>query len=335
MGRWTRNVPSKPEPTSGTHKLTPIRVKQFIDVGRKAPQLDLVAGEAGINRLIHEAAINRPGLALSGFLKHFANRRIQVIGMAEHAYLVSMSAKERQARLEAFFAARIPCVVFTRQKRVFPEALELAEKYKVPLLRNSEITKEFVNAATITMENLMAPRKNVVGTMVEIMGIGILIEGRPGMGKSETALGLIKKGYALVSDDVAAVRRDSSGALMGAPVAATRYHMEIRGMGIIHVPSLFGVAAVRQSKKLDLVATLTDAKQLEMEDRSGMVRRTKTILGVDVPQVLIGVAPGRDVAGLVETAALDCKLRLLGHDAAKELDEKLMALLTDGIDASE
>lgn len=316
-------------------RLSPVSVKQFYDVGSESLTFDLVAGEAGLEKMIHEAAINRPGLALSGFLKHFANRRVQVIGMAEHAYLQSLDAKARQSRLEAFFAARVPCVVFTRQKRVFPEAMALAEKYKVPLLRNNQITKDFVNTATITMENLMAPRKNVVGTMVELMGIGIMIEGRPGMGKSETALGLIKKGYALVSDDVTAVRRDSSGALMGSPVDATRYHMEIRGMGIIHVPSLFGVAAVRQSKKLDLVATLTDAKKLEAEDRSGMVRRTKTILGVEIPQVLIGVAPGRDIAGLVETAALDCKLRFLGHDAAKELDERLMSLLTDGVDASE
>ncbi|MDA1044738.1 MAG: HPr(Ser) kinase/phosphatase [Verrucomicrobia bacterium] len=315
--------------------LRPVTVAKFMDVGQKSMQMELVAGHKGVKKRIHEAAINRPGLALSGFLKHFANRRIQVIGMAEHAHLSAMAAADRQRSLEAFFAAKIPCVVFTRHKRVFPEAMALAEKHGVPLIRNTQITKDFVNAATLTMENLVAPRKNVVGTMVEIMGIGLIIEGRPGMGKSETALGLIKKGYALVSDDVTAMRRDSSGALIGSPVDATRYHMEIRGMGIIHVPSLFGVAAVRQSKKLDLVATLVEAKTLEMEDRSGMVRRTKTILGVQVPQVLIGIAPGRDIAGLVETAALDCKLRLLGHDAAKELDERLMALLTEGINDSE
>ncbi|NIY16512.1 MAG: HPr(Ser) kinase/phosphatase, partial [Nitrospinaceae bacterium] len=158
----------------------------------------------------------------------------------------------------------------------------------MPLFKNPQATKDFVNSATILMENLMAPRRNVVGTMVEIMGIGVLIEGRPGMGKSETALGLIKKGYALISDDVTSMRRDSTGAIIGSPVDATRYHMEIRGMGIIHVPSLFGVRAVRPEKKLDLFATLTDASQLEKEDRSGMVRRSQTVLGCELPQVLIG-----------------------------------------------
>jgi HPr kinase/phosphorylase len=192
-----------------------------------------------------------------------------------------------------------------------------------------------MNAATIIMENLMAPHIKVQGTMVEIMGIGVLIEGKPGSGKSETALGLIRRGSAaLVSDDITALRVDSAGNVIAAPVNVTRYHMEIRGVGIIHVPSLYGVTAVRGEKKLDMVATLCPAGDEGSAVAPGG-RRSREFLGVTVPQVFIPVAPGRELANVVETAALNEKLKRLGHDAEKELDEKLMALMTVGLDASE
>jgi HPr kinase/phosphorylase len=312
-----------------------VPVSAFLETGRQALELELVAGEAGLGRFIHEAALNRPGLALSGFFDYFAHKRIQVLGMAEHAYLSSMSGEERAKRLREFFARRIPCVVLTRHRRVFPELPALAEEFHVPVLRSRQITMHFINAATIIMENMVAPRMTVQGTMVEIMGIGVLIDGKAGLGKSETALGLIKKGHSLVSDDVTAMRLDSAGAVIGAPVSVTRYHMEIRGLGIIHVPSLYGVTSVREEKRLDLVATLYESGTIEEPDRSGEVRPTRELLGVTFPQVMIGVKPGRDLALLVETAALDYKLRRLGHDAVKELDERLMALMSGGRAGSE
>jgi HPr kinase/phosphorylase len=213
---------------------------------------------------------------------------------------------------------------------VCPITRRLSEERGVAVLRTKLITKHFINAATIIMENLMAPHMHVQGTMVEIMGMGVLIEGAPGMGKSETALALIKKGHALVSDDVTALRRDSAGAIVAAPTDVTRYHMEIRGVGIIHVPSLFGVASVREEKKLDVVATLVHPGSTGDEDRGGGMRTTREFLGVTIPQVLVRVAPGRDIANVIEAAALDLKLRRLGHDAAKELDEHLIELLKGG-----
>jgi HPr kinase/phosphorylase len=311
-----------------------VRVAKFMETGRALLGLELVAGGAGLNRGIPEAAMNRPGLAFSGFFRHFAHRRIQVVGLAEHAFLRSLSAADRERSLGRFFAKRIPCVVVTRNLKMVPGMAPLAEQFRVPLLRTSQVTKHFINAATIVMENLMAPRMQVQGTMVEIMGIGVMIDGRAGIGKSETALGLIKKGHALVSDDVTALRLDSAGSVIGAPVSVTRYHMEIRGLGIIHVPSLFGVASVREEKKLDLVATLFDPGEGAGEDR-GDGRTERELLGVKIPQVMIPVAPGRDIVNVVETAALDQKLRRLGHDAAKELDEKLVATLTRGDNVSE
>ena len=312
-----------------------VRVADILEAGAECLKLEVVAGQSGLSHLIREGTINRPGLGLAGFFKYFPDRRIQVIGLAEHAYLESLSAKERAERSEALFAKRVPCIVFTRGKRVQPEIQELAEKYKVPVLRTPLITKHFINAATIVMENLRAPRLKVQGTMVEIMGIGVLIEGRSGLGKSDTALALVRRGHSLVADDITAVRRDTSGSIIASPVKVTQYHMEIRGLGIIHVPSLFGVASVREEKKLDLVVTLREpGTELTSEEAPG-IHPTRDILGVSIAQVSVVVDVGRDISNIVETAALNMKLRRLGHDAEKELDERLMALLSEGRDASE
>ncbi len=292
--------------------------------------MQLAAGETGLDRKITEPTVNRPGLALSGFYRYFANHRMQVLGLAEYSYLCSLPEALRRERLRRFFSSKIPCVVVTRNKGILPEVCGLAEEFRVPVLRTREITKHFINAATIIMENLVAPRMKAQGTMVEILGIGVMIEGRPGIGKSEAALGLIKKGHSLVSDDVTALRRDSAGAIVATPVDVTRYHMEIRGLGIIHVPSLFGVSSVREEKKLDLVATLVEHGKGADVDRGGGMRTTRELLGVQVPQVVIEVAPGRDIANLIEAAALDQRLRRLGHDAAKELDERLISIMRGG-----
>ncbi len=316
-------------------RVRPVPVSAFWEAGATELQMQIVAGAAGMSRLITEAAINRPGLGFTGFFRYFAHRRIQVIGLAESEYLASLDSSEREKRLRSFYEQKVPCVVVARNKKILPEMKYLAEEFQTPLFRSKMVTKRFVNAATIIMENLMAPRILAQGTMVEIMGIGVLIEGKPGMGKSETALGLIKKGHALVSDDVTQLRLDSSGAVIGSPVGVTRYHMEIRGVGVIHVPSLFGVASVRDEKKLDFVATLCDPEPRDDEDRSAVGTRTVDFFGVKIPRIFIPVAPGRDLANVIETAALDEKLRRLGHDAAKELDERLVAAMTKGKSASE
>ncbi|MDD4873227.1 MAG: HPr(Ser) kinase/phosphatase [Kiritimatiellae bacterium] len=316
-------------------KIEKVTVGTFLETGKKPLIIDLVCGTKGLDNYIIEATLNRPGLALSGFFEHFAYKRIQVIGLAEHAYLSSMSDVDRAKRLRDFFVSKIPCVVLTRGKKAFPEIEGLAEEFNIPVLKTRMVTKHFVNAATIIMENLMAPRLTIQGTMVEILGIGVLIEGKPGMGKSETALSLLKKGHALVADDVTALRVDSSGSIIASPLDVTRYHMEIRGLGIIHVPSLFGVASVREEKRLDLVVTLCQPGTKDEENRGGDLKVTRTLMGVEVPQIFLPVAPGRDLTNVVETAALDQRLRRLGHDAEKELDEKLMTLMNKGLDGSE
>ncbi len=316
-------------------KKVSVRVADLLTAGSERLKLELVAGEAGLSHLIGEGAINRPGLGLAGSFKYFPKRRIQVVGLAEHAYMESLPESERGKRYEALFAQRVPCVVVTRGKRVHAEITDLAEKYRVPVLRTPLITKHFVNAATIVMENLRAPRMKLQGTMVEIMGIGVLIEGRSGLGKSDTALALVKRGHSLVADDITSLRRDTGGAVIAAPVKVTQYHMEIRGLGIIHVPSLFGVSSVREEKRLDLVVTLCRPDSNPAADEIPGEIHSRDILGVSIPQVFVTVETGRDISNVVETAALNMKLRRLGHDAEKELDERLMALLNQGRDASD
>lgn len=312
-----------------------VSVESFLETGGEALEMELIAGASGLKRRIPEAAVNRPGLALTGFFEYFAHKRIQVIGYAEHAYLSSLDSETRKKKFKDCIDYKIPCFVVSRKKKVFKELIDLAEEYNVPVLRTRMITWHFINAATIMMENMMAPRMKIQGTMVEIMGIGVLIEGKPGLGKSETALGLIRKGAALVSDDITAIRLDSSGALIASPINVTRYHMEVRGVGIVHVPSLFGVASVREEKKLDLVISLKDVDDGDDSEAVGEAERYTNILGVEIPNVILKVAPGRNISNVVETAALNQKLRRLGHDAAKELDEKLMALISRGRDGSE
>ncbi len=229
--------------------------------------LEVAHGAGGIGRPIPEPAIHRPGLALAGFYRHFAHRRIQVLGLAENDFLLAMDETRRRAALRRLFASRIPCLVICRNRRIWPEIARMAEEFRVPVLRTPMITGSFINHATLVMEHLMAPRLNMQGTMVDIMGIGVLMEGRPGIGKSEAALALVSRGHSLVADDVTMLRRTNDRTVIGSATGVTRYHLEIRGLGIIHVPSLFGVAAVRDQKQLDLVATLRKFEDEEGDDR--------------------------------------------------------------------
>lgn len=301
-----------------------VTVGQFFEAGRERLGLELVTGRIGLRRVIVEPVTHRPGLALSGFYRHFAHKRIQVIGMAEFEYLSSMPEAQRVQRLEELFAKKIPCIVFTRGKRIFPEVERLAKRNNVCVLRTNMVTRHFVHSVSFVLEELYAPRCKVHGTMLEVAGVGVFIEGAAGLGKSETALGLIKRGHALVADDLTQFRRDSNNTLLGSALPVTQYFMEIRGIGIIHVPSIFGVAAVRGEKQVDLVVTLKRQGEADAElDRTGMDDLRREFLGVEVPQLVIPVALGRDLVNLVETAAQEHKVRSSGFVAVSELESRI------------
>jgi HPr kinase/phosphorylase len=306
----------------------PITVSELWKEGSEKLSLSIIAGEQYLDRKLPETTMNRPGLALTGFFQYFANQRLQIFGLAEFTYLKSLPQEEKVQRLEALFEQQIPGIVITRNRKAPKEILDLAELHKVPVMRTPMVTMNFVNECTVILEKLTAPQKRIQGTCMELMGIGILLRGDPGIGKSETALSLIERGYSLVSDDVTEVRKTSRGRLVCWANEVTRYHMEIRGLGIIHVPSLFGVAAIRRQTELDLVIDLK--KPTGNEDRTGMNPETVDIMGVEVPCITLPVRSGRDMANIVEVAALNQKLKELGHDAAKELDDKIINRLTRG-----
>ena len=305
-----------------------ITVRTLLEEGAEQLALTVVAGEDCLDRKLQETAMNRPGLALTGFFQYFANQRLQIFGLAEFTYLKSLGEAEKMVRLEELFKQQIPGIVITRNRKPPKEILELADEYKVPVLRSAMVTMNFVNECTVLLEKLTAPHMRIQGTTMEIMGIGVLLRGDPGIGKSETALSLIERGYSLVSDDVTEIRQTSRGRILCWASEVTRYHMEIRGLGIIHVPSLFGVAAIRRRTELDLVVDLKHPTG--NEDRTGVMPANVTILGCEVPCITLPVASGRDMANIVEVAALNQKLKELGHDAAKELDDKIINRLTRG-----
>ena len=306
--------------------MTDITVSKLLEFGSDSLKLKVLAGENFLDRKINETAMNRPGLALTGFFTYFANQRLQIFGLAELTYIKNLNSKDRQYRLEEVFKKNIPGIVLTRKRKAIPEILELAAKYNVPVLSTSMVTMDFVNACTVMLDDLTAPAKRIQGTALEIMGIGVLLRGDPGIGKSETALALIERGYSLVSDDVTEIRRTSRGKLICWANDLTRYHMEIRGLGIIHVPSLFGVSSIRRKTELDLVIDLKIPSG--EEDRTGVLQETIDIVGVNVPLITLPVRSGRDMANIVEVAALNQKLKELGHDAAKELDDKIITRLS-------
>ena len=301
-----------------------VTVGDLYKTGRQMLSLEVESGEEYFDNVIHEKAINRPGLALAGFLQYFANRRIQVLGLSEFAYLKSLELPLQTERLDRMCKKNIPCLVLSRNRHAMPSLLETAETHHVPVLRTSMITSQFVNTATIIMEDLLAPQMRFQGTMVDIHGIGVMLEGPAGVGKSETALELIKRGCCLVGDDIIQLWKSGAESITGSPLELTQNHMEIRGLGIIHIPSLFGVAATRKDMRLDLIVKLHPWTPDEDDDRIGMETRSREIMGVQVPFISLPVAPGRDLAHIIEVAALNHKLRLLGYDAAMELDARVV-----------
>jgi len=302
----------------------PLTVGKFFADHGTALGLELMGDSSGMERPIAEPTINRPGLALAGFFRYFAAKRIQVAGHAELSYLRSLQSAERTERIESLFNQRIPCMIVARGLPLPSGLLELATKSATPVFRTPLITMKFINSATIALEDEFAPVASEHGSMVDIMGIGVLIRGKSGIGKSECVLGLIERGYSLVSDDITRFRNLEGRELIGNSKELTRFHMEVRGIGIINVAAIFGAGSVRPEKQLDLVVTLKDWHDVEEIDRLGLDRDTYDILGIPIPHVTIPVRTGRDLARLVEVAALDQKLKSMGHDTAREFNERLL-----------
>lgn len=311
--------------TKVTDNIESIAVREFYNSYGDQLKLRLVTGEKTLSRsTIKEKSVNRPALAVTGYFKYFANKRIQLFGAGEMAFFREQSAARRKAVIEAMVAKKIPCVVVSRSLSPTSEMIEILEKAGVPLFRTPLSSKAFTTEVTVLLEEKFAPRTSLHGTLLEIRGIGTLIRGASGAGKSEAALALIERGHSLVADDLVRVKLLSDHTPIGFCDPLSRGFMECRGIGIINVEKLFGNRFVRIEKKIDLVITLLDESSNMEPERTGLDRKYYEILGFDVPMMEIPVRTGRDMARLIEVAAMVQGARQFGYDSADDLNEKLL-----------
>ncbi len=303
-----------------------LTVRAFLLAAFEPLGLEPLAGKTGLDREIREPVLHRPGLALTGFYDHFAWRQMQLFGRSEIAYLRTLAPECRRARWEELLRRDVPCIILCAADKepIDGELLAMADGAGVPVLATRQKSFAVFRVGSLLLHELTSPRASMHGTLVDVRGVGVLLEGPPGIGKSETALGLVRQGCALVADDVALLSLDAHGVLWGTAPNHLRGFMEIRGLGLLHVPTLFGISAVRPECRMDLIVSLRRCTTEEDVDRVGSDVQTCAVLGVPVPRLLIPVAAGRDFVNVVETAAATFKMRGSGVDAAAVLDEQVV-----------
>jgi len=305
------------------------RVEDLFKEHGESLGLEIIAGKKGVKRRIAVPEAHRPGLSLSGFLKGHVSKRILIFGQAEIEYLRDLEPEVRVERLQNLLSpsSPTPAVMVARRFRPPKELVNLCEKNDIPLFRAKLKTMTLLNKLTHLLTDEFAPSINCHGTLVEVYGVGVLIQGDSSVGKSEAALGLIERGHRLITDDIVKVKKREGGYLEGSGAALTRHHMEIRGIGIINVAHLYGAVCVRNYKSIDIVVKLEVWDDHHFYDRIGMDEKFCDILGIKLPFHILPVKPGRDVVLLLETVALNHRLKGMGYNSAKEFNHKLLEMI--------
>lgn len=281
---------------------------------------EVVYGPEGFEKIeITKDDVNRPGLQLAGFFDYFDPNRIQVMGKVESSYVEQMESEERRACFDRLFETRIPVLLITRNIELFPECVAAAQQYGVPILRTNDFTSTTINALVASLRVQLAPRVTLHGVLIEIYGEGVLLLGDSGVGKSETAIELVKRGHRLIADDAVEIKRVSDKTLVGTAPEVIRHFIELRGIGIVNVARVYGVGAVKLSESLDLVVQLEAWDPTKNYQRTGLESEYYDILGVSIPSTSIPVSPGRNLAVVLETAAINNRQKKMGYNAAKEL----------------
>ncbi|QEK11563.1 HPr kinase/phosphorylase [Crassaminicella thermophila] len=273
---------------------------------------------------IEVSDINRPGLQLAGFYEYFAYERVQVVGKVEWTYFDSLTPEVRKERTEKLFSHQLPCVIVTRGLEVHKECLGASKKFNRPLLRTNINTTKLISQLMTYLEEKLAPVITRHGVLVDVYGIGILLIGESGIGKSETALELIKRGHRLVADDAVEIKKIDNNTLEGSAPELIRHFMELRGIGILDIKHLYGVGSVRDKKMIELVIEMQNWSPDKQYDRLGMDEEFMEILGVNVHKITIPIKPGRNLAMIIEAAARNHKQKQMGHNAAEILNERLL-----------
>jgi HPr kinase/phosphorylase len=287
-------------------------------------QLEPLTGELGLDQPVPDAEVASPGLALAGYTGRFIARRLHVLGETEITYLGSLEPGRRQTAIEGLFAFELPCVFVTKGLEVPPEFLALARTRGVPVLRSKLKTAEFYRFIKPILESAFAPRTTLHGSLADVYGVGLLFVGRSGIGKSECVLDLVERGHRLVADDVVQVTRRGHDVLLGQGHELAGHHMEIRGIGLVDIPTLFGVRSVRQQKRIEVVVRLEDWETAKDAERTGLSQQETEILGVKIPLVVVPLNPGKNITVISEVVAMMLLLRYSGVDVAAAFNERLI-----------
>ncbi|KAB2332745.1 HPr(Ser) kinase/phosphatase [Bacillus mesophilum] len=303
-----------------------VRTKEVIEKFN----LELISGEEGINRPITTTDISRPGIELAGFFDYYPAERIQLIGKTELTFTKKLNKSERAGRLERLCSDITPAIIVTREMEIPEELIEASEKEAVPLLRTKQKTTRFSSMLTNFLESKLAPTTAIHGVLVDIYGVGVLITGKSGVGKSETALELVKRGHRLVADDCVEIRQEDEDTLVGSSPELIEHLLEIRGLGIINVMTLFGAGAIRSYKKISLVMDLEIWDPKKQYDRLGLDEEKMKIIDTEVTRLTVPVRPGRNLAVIIEVAAMNFRLKKMGVNAAQQFTDKLSDVIEDG-----
>ena len=301
-----------------------IRLRDLLNRRGDPLQLEPLTGDIGLERPIPDPEVASPGLALAGYTGRFAPRRLHVLGETEITYLAQLSPEARRKALEVFFAFDVPCVFVTKGQEVPAELLEFARTRGVPVLRTRLKTAEFYRRVKPILEAAFAPRTTLHGSLADVYGVGLLFIGRSGIGKSECVLDLVERGHRLVADDVVQVTRRGHDVLIGQGHELAGHHMEIRGVGLIDIPALFGIRAVRQQKRIEVVVQLEDWENAKDADRTGLAQHETMILDVALPRVIVPLNPGKNITVISEVVAMMHLLRYSGVDVAAAFNERLI-----------
>ena len=290
-------------------------------------QLEEITPDIDRNRLVTRNEVNRPGLALTGFMGYFEPARIQIIGMSEYGYIESIDEEKQKTAFDTFLKYNPVAVIFSTALEVPQLMIDAAVRYGVPILRTPRKTSEFMAALIASLSVSLAPRITRHGVLVEVYGEGILMLGDSGVGKSETAIELVKRGHRLIADDAVEIKKVSAKSLVGSAPELIRHFVELRGIGIIDVKRIFGMGAVKETEKIDMIIELEPWVDGKMYDRFGLEAEYTDIMGIQIPTTVIPVRPGRNLAVILEIAAMNNRQKKMGYDTAKEFNERLMNMM--------
>jgi HPr kinase/phosphorylase len=302
-----------------------LTIARFMELMGENLQLELVGSDAGLSRELTSSEVSSPGLALAGYVERFSASRMQVFGETEITYLNSLPADQRRHVLDLFFSFPIPCAVVTKAQEVPSEMVEIAEAAGVPILRSSLKTAELYRRLKPALAEEFAPTTTLHGTLADVYGVGLLFTGKSGIGKSECVLDLVERGHRLVADDLVIATRRGNDVIIGRGHDLQRHHMEIRGVGVIDVKSIFGIRSVRQQKRIEVVVALEEWNRAAAVDRTGLAGATATILDVEIPKVTIPLNPGKNITVVAEVVAMNHLLRYTGVDTAETFNQRLIS----------